>query len=102
MILGIPDHMFLKLCILHQRHIRRQHHQALRLQILILPRSIPLLPPPLLTQQQTVIIVRDNGGGERPGAVEAGAVSVTAAEGVRAGEGHDFPVVEAHPTEDGA
>ena len=98
----IPLHMLLEPRILHQRHIRRQHHQRLRLHILILLWPVPLLEGPFLAEQKSEVVVRHDGGGEAPGSVEAGAVSVAAAEGVGAGEGDDFSVVEAHAAEDGA
>lgn len=98
----IPLHMLLKQRILNQRHIRRQHHQALALNILKLLGAIPLLIRPLLAQQEAEVVVRHHDRGEGPGAVEAGAVGVAAAEGVGAAEGDDLAVVEAHAAEDGA
>ena len=101
-ILGVPLNMLLEARVLAERHVRRQHHERLAPHILVLLRPVPLLPRPLLAQQQAEIVVRDDGRGEGPGAVEARAVGVAAAEGVRAGEGDDFAVVEAHAVEDGA
>lgn len=94
--------MLLEARVLDERHVGRQHHERLAPRILVLLRSVPLLPRPLLPQQQPEIVVRDDGRGEGPGAVEAGAVGVAAAEGVGAGQGDDFAVVESHAVEDGA
>ena len=101
-ILGVPLNMLLETRVLDERHVGRQHHERLAAHILILLRSVPLPPRPLLPQQQPEIVVRDDGRGEGPGAIEAGAVGVAAAEGVGAGQGDDFAVVEAHAVEDGA
>ena len=102
MVLRIPLHMRPKHLILHERHIRRQHHERLGLEILILLRAIPLLPPPLLVQQQAEVIVADDRGGEGPGPFEAGAVRVAAAERVGTAQRDDLLVGEAHAAEDGA
>ena len=94
--------MLLEARVPDERHVRRQHHERLAPHVLVLLRPVPLLPRPLLPQQQAEVVVRDDGRGEGPGAVEAGAVRVAAAEGVGAGQGDDLPVVEAHAVEDGA
>ena len=94
--------MLLEARILNQRHVRRQHHERLATGILVLLRPVPLLPAPPLRQQQPIVIIRHDRRGERPGPVEAGAVRVAAAKGMRSGQGHDFAVVEAHAAEDGA
>ena len=101
-ILSIPLNMLLKTRVLDERHISRQHHERLTPHILILLRPVPLLPRPLLPQQQPEIVVGHDGRGEGPGPVEPRAVRVAAAEGVRAGQGDDLPVVEAHAVEDGS
>ena len=101
-ILGVPLDVLLEARVLDERHVRRQHHERLAPHVLVLLRPVPLLPRPLLPQQQAEVVVRDDGRGEGPGAVEAGAVGVAAAEGVGAGQGDDLPVVEAHAVEDGA
>lgn len=89
---GVPD----------ERHVGREHHERAAARVLVLPRPVPLLPAPLLRQQEAEVVVGDDGGGEGPGPVEAGAVRVAAAEGVRARQGDNLPVVEAHAAEDGA
>ena len=101
-VLGVPLHMLLEVRVLDERHVGRQHHERFAPRILVLLRSVPLLPAPLLRQQKAEVIVRHHRRGKRPGPVEAGAVGVAAAEGVRAGQGDDFPVVETHAVEDGA
>ena len=98
-ILGIPLHMLPEHRILHQRHIRRQHHQRLRLDILILLRPIPLPPPPLLIQQQPEVIIRHDRRTERPRALEAGAIGMAAPERVRARQRHNLAVIETHAPE---
>ena len=101
-ILGIPLHVLLKLLILDQRHIRRQHHQTLAPRILELLRSIPLPKTPLLAQQQPIVIIAHHSRAETPRSLKATAIGVAAAEGVGAAKGNDFAVVEAHAAEDGA
>ena len=101
-VLGVPLHMLLEARVLDERHVGRQHHERLAPRVLVLLRSVPLLPAPLLRQQKAVVIVRHHRRGEGPGPVETGAVRVAAAEGVRTGQGDNFPVVEPHAVEDGA
>ena len=94
--------MLLEARVPDERHVGWQHHERLAARVLVLPRSVPLPPAPLLPEQEAEVVVGDDGRGEGPGTLEAGAVRVAAAEGVRAGQGHDFPVVEPHAAEDGA
>ena len=85
-----PKHL-----VLHQRHVRRQHHQALGALVLVLLRTFPGTHVPFVgLKEETVVVVCYNGGGVCPGAFEAGTVGVAAAEGVGAGEGDDFVVGE--------
>ena len=92
-----PEHL-----ILHERHVRRQHHQAFRLEILVLLRPIPLLPAPLLVQEQAEIVIGDHGRREGPGPVEPGAVGMAPPQRVRAAQRHNLAVVEAHAPKDRA
>lgn len=101
-ILSILLHPRPEALILNQHIIRRQHHQRLGGLILILRRPLPLLPLPRLLQQQRVEVVGQHRRAEGPRALEAGAVGVAAAQGVGAGQGDDFLVVESHASEDGA
>ena len=80
----IPLDMLLEDRILDKRHIRRQHHQALRSRILVLAGPVPFLEAPFLAQQEAEVVVADDGGGEGPRARKAAAVGVAAAEGVGA------------------
>ena len=88
--------------VLHQRHIRRQHHQALRLHILILLGPIPLPPPPLLIQQQAEVIIANDRGRKGPRAVKAGAIGVAPPQSMRAAQRYNLAVVEPHAPEDRA
>ena len=56
-VLCVPLHMLLEARILDKGHISRQHHERLAPRILVLLRSVPLLPVPLLPQQQAEIII---------------------------------------------
>ena len=94
--------MLLQLPVPDQGHVGGQHHQRLRVRVLVLLRPVPLAPGPLLVEQEAEVLVREHGGTEGPGPVEAGAVGVAAAERVRAGERDELGVVEAHAPEDGA
>jgi len=58
------------------------------------------LEGPLLVQQHVEELITEGGLSPRPGAPVARGVLVAAAQGVRAGEGHNLPVREAHATED--
>ena len=93
--------MLLEQRILDQRHVRRQHHQALARHILILLRTVPPPERPFLTQQQPEIIVRNHRWRERPGSFETRAIGVAAAEGVSTRKSDNLAVVETHAVEDG-
>lgn len=86
--------------ILDQNVIGWQHHQRLRLLILQLLWSIPLLPLPALLQQKSVVIVGQDCWGESPWTLESRAISVAASQGMGAGQSNDLLVVEAHAAED--
>src|SRR6202012_1740475 len=68
--------------------------------VLVLLRSLPLLPAPLLVQQQDVKVVGQGDWGERPRPVVARSIGGAAAESVSAGERHNLLVVESHAVED--
>ena len=101
-VLGVPLDVRLEVRVLDERHVGRQHHEGLAARVLVLLRPVPLAPAPLLRQEQAEVIVRHDRGREGPGALEARAVRVAAAQGVRARQGDDLAVVEAHAVEDGA
>ena len=94
--------MFLKLLVLYQCHVRRQHHQTLAPGVLELLRPVPLSEIPLLTQQQTIVIIAHDCRTEAPGSVETATIGVAAAERVGAAQSDNLAVVEAHAAEDGA
>lgn len=101
-VLGIPLGVLAEHLVLDDLHIGRQHHERLGLDILILLRTIPLLPGPLLLEQKLIVVVCQGGRGEGPGTVVARAVGVATAEGVGTGQSNHLSVVEAHAAEDGA
>jgi hypothetical protein len=101
-ILGIHLGVLPEALVLDQLHISGQHHERLGLDVLELLGAVPLLVSPLLVEQQLVVVVGHGGGREGPWAVEAGAISVAAAQSVRAGQSNHFLVAETHASENGA
>ncbi|KAI3477905.1 hypothetical protein L1887_60212 [Cichorium endivia] len=98
--LGVALDVLLERLVLHQRHVGHEHHEALGRLVLELGRAVPLAHVPLFLHEQVEVLVGERGGGKRPGTLEAGAVGVATAEGVRTGERHDLLVVEAHLVKD--
>jgi hypothetical protein len=88
--------------VFDELHVRGQHHQRLRLDVLELLGAVPLLVGPLLLEQQLEVVVGHGGGREGPGPVVPRAIGVAAPERVGAGQRDHFLVGEAHAPEDGA
>ena len=92
-----PD---LELLVLDEGHVGGKHHEGLGLLVLVLLGAVPLLPLPLLAEEELVVVVGQDSGGEGPGAVITGAVSVAAAEGVGTSQSDNLLVVKSHAVED--
>lgn len=97
---GVLLNPLLESLVLDEGHVGGKHHEGLGLLVLILLGAVPLLPLPLLVEKELVVVVSHDGRGEGPGAVEAGAVGVAAAESVSTGKSNDLLIVEAHAVED--
>lgn len=88
--------------VLDQDVVGWQHHQALGGLVLVLLWTVPLLPLPGLLEEESVVVVGQDSWGESPRTLEAGAVSVAAAESVSTGKSNNLLVVKTHATEDAA
>ena len=99
-VLGIALDMGLEALVLDQSHISGQHHQSGSGLVSELSWAIPLLVAPLLLNKEAEELVAEDSRAEVPGAIEAGTVSVAAAEGVSTAKCNHLTVVEAHATKD--
>mmetsp|Transcript_7 Transcript_7/g.31 ORF Transcript_7/g.31 Transcript_7/m.31 type:complete len:271 (-) Transcript_7:375-1187(-) len=78
------------------RHVRRQHHELARHDVLELERAVPLAGSPLHMQEGLKVLVVKLKRVTGPGTVEATPLEMASSECVGPREGDDFLVVESH------
>mmetsp|Transcript_1110 Transcript_1110/g.2483 ORF Transcript_1110/g.2483 Transcript_1110/m.2483 type:complete len:298 (-) Transcript_1110:226-1119(-) len=105
LVLGVLLHPGAELWVPNERQVRGQHHELAR-GVLVLHRALPglglmgLLRGPRVLEHLAIVLVGEGSLSPGPGAPVARSICVAAAEGVRAGEGDNLLVVEAHAVED--